>query len=64
MIDAVSAGAPSSALNRSVEALSELLMDSVVKNLDLARRLTAAAAETTVQAGQDLFLGTRIDTSA
>ena len=64
MIDPISSGAPGAALNRSAEALSELLMDSVVKNLDLARRLTAAAAETTVQAGQDPFLGTRIDTSA
>ena len=64
MIDAVSSGAPGASLSRSIEALSELLMDSVVKNLDLARRLTAAAAETTVQAGRDPFLGTRIDTSA
>ena len=39
-------------------------MDSTVKNLALARKLIAAAAETAMQGIQDPFLGTRIDTSA
>ena len=45
----------------SLEALSELLMDSVAKNLELAGKLTAVSAESAVQAVQDPFLGTRID---
>jgi hypothetical protein len=64
MMEAVPSAAASAGPNRSVEALSELLMDSTVKNLALARKLIAAAAETAMQGIQDPFLGTRIDTSA
>jgi hypothetical protein len=39
-------------------------MDSTVKHLAFAQKLVAVAAETAIQATQDPFLATRVDTSA
>jgi len=64
VIEPATSGAAAAGLSRSAEALSQLLMDSTVKNLALAQKLVAIAAETATQAIQDPFLATRIDTSA
>jgi hypothetical protein len=60
----MSSGADAAGLSRSVQALSDLLMDSTVKHLAFAQKLVAVAAETAIQATQDPFLATRVDTSA
>lgn len=64
MIQSVSSGAAAGDLTRSVEALSDILVDSTAKNLALAHKLIAAAAEAAVRGFEDPLLGKRVDIEA
>jgi hypothetical protein len=64
MVQTVSSGAAADNLARSVEALSDILIDSTARKLTLARKLIEVAAEAAVQGLRDPLLGHRIDIDA